>query len=85
MTQVKQCCKCGVIKPIEEFSKSYKDTCKECVAAITRESRAAKKKHSFEELKKSAKELSDEEWKTMEKIYSLLPTPDLSYKLPLLS
>ncbi len=66
MTQVKQCCKCGTLKPIEDFSKSYKHTCKECVAVMARESRAHKK------------EIKD----MIEEIYPLLPTPDLSYKLP---
>lgn len=42
MGQVKTCRKCGKEKGIEEFSKSYKDTCKDCVAEMMRDSRAKK-------------------------------------------
>lgn len=39
----KVCEICGKEKPLSEFSKSYKNRCKECVAEITRENRHAKK------------------------------------------
>lgn len=39
----KKCDTCGQTKTEEEFSKSYRNRCKECVARFMRESRAAAK------------------------------------------
>lgn len=39
----KKCEICGEIKPIEEFSKSYRNRCKQCVAEQTRSMRALNK------------------------------------------
>lgn len=39
----KKCDTCGRTKTEEEFSKSYRNRCKECVARFMRESRAAAK------------------------------------------
>lgn len=41
----KKCEICGEMKPQEDFSKSYKHRCKECVAQQTRENRQLEKKH----------------------------------------
>lgn len=41
MSQDMKCCDfCGQPKPLSEFSKSYKNRCKECVATLTRAKRA---------------------------------------------
>lgn len=39
----KKCEICGEIRPIEEFSKSYRNRCKQCVAEHTRSIRALNK------------------------------------------
>lgn len=39
----KVCEICGKEKPLSEFSKSYKNRCKECVAEMTRENRRLEK------------------------------------------
>lgn len=36
MSETKQCAQCGQTKPIEDFSKSYKNLCKACVAENAR-------------------------------------------------
>ena len=36
MEQSKRCEVCGQLKPVEDFSKSYKNRCKECVASMAR-------------------------------------------------
>lgn len=41
--EVKKCETCGKTKHISEFSKSYKNRCKDCVAKHIREVRSAKK------------------------------------------
>lgn len=41
----KKCEICGKIKPQEDFSKSYRNRCKECVAQQTREIRQSAKQH----------------------------------------
>lgn len=46
----KVCEICGKEKPLSEFSKSYKNRCKDCVAEITRENRRAEKE--FKEIHK---------------------------------
>lgn len=46
----KRCEICGEIKPIEAFSKSYKNRCKDCVAEQARENRRAEKE--FNEIRK---------------------------------
>lgn len=45
MEQIKEkkCKVCGDVKPLSQFSKSYRNRCKECVAAATRQRRAAAK------------------------------------------
>lgn len=43
MNETKKCEICGRELPISEFSKSYKNRCRECVAKLTREKRAADK------------------------------------------
>lgn len=43
MSETKKCDVCGRELPISEFSKSYRNRCKECVAKLTREKRAADK------------------------------------------
>lgn len=42
MIRGKTCEKCGQKKPLSEFSKSYKNRCKECVAEMQRSKRAEK-------------------------------------------
>lgn len=42
-SKTKRCEICGEIKPIEEFSKSYRNRCKQCVAEQTRSMRALNK------------------------------------------
>lgn len=49
-TYAKRCEICGEIKPIEAFSKSYKNRCKDCVAEQARENRRAEKE--FNEIRK---------------------------------
>lgn len=39
MEKTKKCEICGEVKPITDFSKSYKHRCKACVAEMTRNSR----------------------------------------------
>lgn len=39
-TKEKQCEICGEVKPLPEFSKSYRNRCKQCVAEATRRNRA---------------------------------------------
>ena len=39
----KKCEICGKVKPIEEFSKSYRNRCKQCVAEQTRVQRGLNK------------------------------------------
>lgn len=51
----KVCEICGKEKPLSEFSKSYKNRCKECVAEMTRENRRAEKE--FKEIRQIKKEL----------------------------
>lgn len=51
----KVCEICGKEKPLSEFSKSYKNRCKECVAEMTRENRRAEKE--FKEIRQIRKEL----------------------------
>jgi hypothetical protein len=62
----KVCEICGKEKPLSEFSKSYKNRCKECVAEITRENRRAEKE--FREIHQIKKELGWDEknidWET---------------------
>lgn len=40
--EIKKCAQCGQEKPIEDFSKSYKNLCKSCVAENERNKRAGK-------------------------------------------
>lgn len=42
-TITKKCEICGAVKPIEEFSKSYRNRCKKCVAEQARNMRELKK------------------------------------------
>lgn len=35
----KKCEICGAVKPVSDFSKSYRNRCKSCVATMTRETR----------------------------------------------
>lgn len=51
----KVCEICGKEKPLSEFSKSYKNRCKECVAEMTRENRRVEKE--FKEFNQIRKEL----------------------------
>lgn len=37
--ETKRCETCGKILPVSDFSKSYKNRCKQCVAEITKEKR----------------------------------------------
>ena len=39
MSEIKKCPQCGQEKPIEDFSKSYRNLCKSCVAENVREKR----------------------------------------------
>lgn len=39
MNEIKKCAQCGQEKPIEDFSKSYKNLCKACVAENMRVAR----------------------------------------------
>lgn len=39
--ETKKCESCGRTLPASDFSKSYRNRCKECVAQLTREKRAA--------------------------------------------
>lgn len=53
--EVKKCETCGKTKHISEFSKSYRNRCKVCVAEHTREVRAAEKRTA--RLKPTGKEV----------------------------
>lgn len=46
--ETKTCEICGQSKPISEFSKSYRNSCRECVAEQTRNARHAKSTESNE-------------------------------------
>lgn len=39
MEKTKKCEICGAVKPVSDFSKSYRNRCKSCVATMTRENR----------------------------------------------
>lgn len=42
-TKEKKCEVCGEVKPLSQFSKSYRNRCKQCVAEATRQKRAEDK------------------------------------------
>lgn len=48
MSDTKKCEICGREMPISEFSKSYRNRCKDCVARLIREKRASVKKAGCE-------------------------------------
>ena len=48
----KRCEVCGQLKPVEDFSKSYKNRCKECVASMARIRRNSHSEKKAEEYRK---------------------------------
>ena len=52
MGQSKRCEVCGQLKPVEDFSKSYKNRCKKCVASMSRMRRDSCSEKKAEEYRK---------------------------------
>jgi len=52
MGQSKRCEVCGQFKPVEDFSKSYKNRCKKCVASMSRMRRDSCSEKKAEEYRK---------------------------------
>lgn len=62
MGQSKRCEVCGKLKPVEDFSKSYKNRCKECVASmarIKRDSCSEKKAEEYRKIMETPDPLAD--------------------------
>lgn len=62
MNNMKKCEVCGKMKPISDFSKSYKNRCKECVASmarIRRDSRSEKKAEEYRKLMETPDPIAD--------------------------
>ena len=63
--ETKKCEICGRELPISEFSKSYKNRCRECVAQMTREKRAETKKDASKSILTITPKIFDEAvWQT---------------------
>lgn len=63
MGQSKRCEVCGKLKPVEDFSKSYKNRCKECVASMARfkrDSCSEKKAEEYRKLMEAPDHLADD-------------------------
>lgn len=63
MGQSKRCEVCGKLKPVEDFSNSYKNRCKECVASMARfkrDSCSEKKAEEYRKLMEAPDPLADD-------------------------
>lgn len=59
----KKCEICGEIKPIDAFSKSYKNRCKDCVAKMTRLARKEEAIKQMEVINDNLERAVDEYWR----------------------